>query len=46
MALNHLKGFILILIILWLVWFFTGGPSKDNGETPFVEPISDIQNPE
>jgi hypothetical protein len=46
MALDHLKGFILILIVLWVIWFFTGGPSKSKDEKPFVEPISDIQNSE
>ena len=39
MALNHLKGFIFILIILWLIWFFTGGPSKSKDAEPFVEPL-------
>lgn len=42
-AVKELKGFIAILVILWLIWFFTDGPKKSKDEKPFVEPISDIQ---
>jgi len=39
MAAEHLKGFIAILVVLWLVWFFLGGPSKNkNNEKPFINP--------
>lgn len=37
MAMEHLKGLIFILIILWLIWFFSGGPSKKE-EKPFINP--------
>jgi len=38
MAWDHLKGLIIILIILWLVWFFTGGPSRGDTDKPFLKP--------
>jgi hypothetical protein len=43
MAMEHLKGFILILVVLWLVWFFFGGASKKNEEGIFVEPATQTQ---
>jgi hypothetical protein len=39
-AMNDLKWFIAILVALWLLWFFTGGPTRSKQEKPFVEPIS------
>ena len=43
MAINELKGFILILVALWLVWFFMGGPSKSKDEKPFINPPTQTQ---
>lgn len=35
-AVNELKGFILILIVLWLIWFVTSGPAKSKNEKLFL----------
>ena len=40
-AWSHLKWVIYILIGLWLVWFFTGGPQRyeqSQNQTPFIQP--------
>jgi len=37
-ATKELKGFILILVLLWIIWFFTGGPARSKQEKPFVQP--------
>ncbi|MEI8269836.1 MAG: hypothetical protein WCG45_00545 [bacterium] len=44
MAGEHLKGFIAILVVLWLVWFFLGGPSKSKDEKPFINPPTQTQS--
>jgi hypothetical protein len=41
-AKNELIGFVLILILLWIVWFFTGGPSRSKNEKPYVNPSANI----
>ena len=39
MAGNDLKWLIFILIGLWLVWFFTGGPQRyESQQGPFIKP--------
>ena len=38
MAWEHLKGIIIILIVLWLVWFFTGGQHSPDTDKPFLKP--------
>ena len=45
-AVNELKGFILILIVLWLVWFFTGGPQRAGNDKPFIKPAAPIDTGE
>ena len=44
MAFQHLKGLILILIILWFVWFFFGGPQRDTKNDPFIKPAAPIDS--
>jgi len=37
--LKDLKWFLLALVVLWAVWYFTGGPSRfEMGEGPFLRP--------
>jgi len=43
-AVKELKGFILILVALWLLWFFTNGPARSKDDKPFVEPPLKTQN--
>jgi hypothetical protein len=40
--LGELKFFILFLIVLWIIWFFTGGPSRADDQKPFIEPPVDL----
>ncbi len=42
MAIKELMGFILILILLWIIWFFTGGPSRSDKDKPYVNPAAPI----
>jgi hypothetical protein len=42
MAWDHLKGLIFILIILWVVWFFTGGAGSKDTDKPFLKPLSPV----
>ena len=42
MALDHLKGFIFILILLWIAWFLAGGPSKPDKDKPYIHPAQPI----
>jgi len=47
MAWNHLRGLILILILLWFIWFFTGGPQKYESKAgPFLKPPAPIDTGE
>jgi len=47
MAWNHLRGLIFILILLWFVWFFTGGPNKYESKAgPFIKPPAPINTGE
>ncbi len=40
-ALKELKWFLLILALLWIVWFFTGGPQRfESINKPFIQPIT------
>ncbi len=38
-AMQELKWLIFIIIVLWVVWFLTGGPSRSSQQGPFVSPI-------
>jgi len=42
MAVKHLMEFIAFLIILWIIWFFTGGPARNDKEKPYVAPATNI----
>ena len=46
MAWDHLKGIIIILVILWFVWFFTGGPQRAGNDKPFIKPAAPIDTGE
>ena len=47
MAKNHLGWLVVILIILWFVWFFTGGPQKYESKAgPFLKPPAPIDTGE
>jgi hypothetical protein len=38
-----LKWLVLILIGMWFVWFFTGGPARfDTSEGPFLKPSAPL----
>ncbi|MFA5934120.1 MAG: hypothetical protein WC795_02785 [Candidatus Paceibacterota bacterium] len=46
-ALKDLKWLIGILVILWFVWFFTGGPKRfEQNNKPFIKPPSPINSGE
>ena len=42
MAVKHLMELIVFLVILWLVWFFTGGPQRYDNDKPYVTPANNI----
>ena len=46
MAWDHLKGIIFILVILWFVWFFTGGQNKPGTDKPFIKPAAPVDTGE
>ena len=36
---SHLNWVLFILVALWLVWFFTGGPQRyESRNGPFIKP--------
>ncbi len=37
-ALSDLKWLIAFLVVLWIVWFFTGGPDRYLKSKPFLKP--------
>lgn len=43
-----LKWFIGIMILLWLVWFFTGGPARYEREHsgPYIKPAAPLDTGE
>lgn len=34
---KEFRGFVGIIILLWIVWFFTGGVQRYEEDKPFVE---------
>lgn len=49
MAWDHLKWLIFVLIGLWFIWFFTGGPQKVNQNDlnkPFIRPAAPLDTGE
>ncbi|MFZ2205692.1 MAG: hypothetical protein WAV23_03820 [Minisyncoccia bacterium] len=47
MAWDHLKWLIFVLIGLWFVWFFTGGPQRySSNQGPFLRPPAPIDTGE
>lgn len=46
-ALKELKWFILVLVAMWVVWFFTGGPTRFASKAgPFLRPPAPISTGE
>ncbi len=43
MAVKELTGFILILALLWVVWFFVGNPSSNTNTQTTTNEYSDVQ---
>ncbi len=37
-AMKDLKWVIFILIIIWFIWYFSGGPQGYDATQPFIEP--------
>ena len=46
MAVKHLMELIFVLIILWIVWFFAGGPQRAGNDKPFIKPAAPIDTGE
>jgi len=42
MAVKHLLEFIGFLVVLWLIWFFTGGPARSDKDKPYINPAAPI----
>ena len=46
-AIKELKWLILIMVILWIVWFLTGGPKRiEDLKGPFIKPAKPIDTGE
>lgn len=46
-ALKDLKWLIGIMVIIWFVWFFTGGPQRfERNSKPFLRPAAPIDTGE
>jgi hypothetical protein len=43
--LDDIKWFLIIFAILWVVWFFTGGPARFENK-PFIKPAAPIDTGE
>jgi thiol:disulfide interchange protein len=43
-AKNELIGFVLILVALWIIWFFTGGPERSKNEGLYTAPATNVGN--
>ncbi len=42
---SELKGFLLILLAIWVIWFMLGGAQHDSAKAgPFIEPAAPIDN--
>lgn len=46
MALNHLKGLLFLIAILWFVWYLAIGPSAKDTDKPFIKPPAPIDTGE
>ena len=42
--LGELKWFFLVLIVLWIVWYYTGGPERFRESTPFIKPLPPLDS--
>jgi hypothetical protein len=40
-ALKELKWFLFVLLVLWVIWFLTGGPARFENK-PFLKPAKPI----
>ncbi len=45
-GLGDLKWFILVLFLLFLAWYVTGGPERFRERTPFMKPLPPLGNGE
>ena len=46
MAFQHLMEIIFVLVILWFIWFFTGGPGRAGNDKPFIKPAAPVDTGE
>ena len=46
MAFKHLMELVFVLIILWFVWFFTGGQYRPDTDKPFIKPAAPLDTGE
>jgi len=46
MAFQHLMEVILVLVILWFIWFFTGGQYRASNDQPFIKPAAPLDTGE
>lgn len=46
-AVKDLKWFVFIVIVLWVLWYITGGPSHfESVNKPFIKPAAPIDTGE
>ena len=38
MAFQHLMQIVFVIALLWVIWFFTGGPQRTDNDKPFIKP--------
>lgn len=42
-ATQDLIWLIVIIVIIGIIWFFTGGPARESKESPFVIPPTSVR---
>lgn len=42
---KELKWFFIILLVMWVIWFFTGGPARYENK-PFLKPAAPLDTGE
>lgn len=43
-ALKDLKLLIIAFAVLWIIWYFTGGPGRSQEGKPFIKPTAPLDS--
>ena len=45
-VLKELKWLLIILVVMWVIWFLTGGATKFESQKPFIKPAAPLDSGE